>query len=102
MSGGDLTPGAPLKLRLYVMGDSPGAQRALQARKRLVQECGPAIAIEVVDVLSCPQEAERVGILATPTLSDESTEPPRRLIGDLSELSQVLDFFGFRRKDFVP
>jgi circadian clock protein KaiB len=89
---------APTRLRLYVALDTPGATRALESRSRLVEALNNEIEIEIVDVLSEPLAAEAAGILATPTLSDESVDPPRRLIGDLTELAQVLDFFGFRRR----
>lgn len=86
-------------LRLYVAGDGPGARRALESRLRIMEELAGGIEIQVVDVLAHPEEAERAGILATPTLSDESTTPPRRLIGDISSIAQVLDYFGYRKKD---
>ncbi|MBZ9846296.1 circadian clock protein KaiB [Mesorhizobium sp. CA14] len=86
-------------LRLYVAGDGPGARRALASRLRIVEELAGGIEIQVVDVVADPDEAERAGILATPTLSDESTIPPRRLIGDISNIAQVLDYFGYRKKD---
>lgn len=92
-------PGANGLLRLYVAGDGPGARRALESRLRIVEELAGGIEIQVVDVLAHPEEAERAGILATPTLSDESTTPPRRLIGDISNIAQVLDYFGYRKKD---
>ena len=90
--------GAPL-LRLYVAGDSPGAARALENRRRLVEALGGKLDIEIIDILLRPEEAEIAGVLATPTLSDESVSPPRRLIGDLSDIEQVLEFFGHHRKD---
>ncbi|WP_224619163.1 circadian clock KaiB family protein [Mesorhizobium sp. AD1-1] len=92
-------PGANGLLRLYVAGDAPGARRALENRLRIMEELAGGIEIHVVDVLAHPEEAERAGILATPTLSDESTTPPRRLIGDISNIAQVLDYFGYRKKD---
>lgn len=52
-----------------------------------------AVEIEVVDILTNPAEAERAGVLATPTLADESCNPPRRLIGDISDTAQVLEYF---------
>lgn len=92
-------PGANGLLRLYVAGDAPGARRALENRLRIMEELAGGIEIQIVDVLAHPEEAERAGILATPTLSDESTTPPRRLIGDISNIAQVLDYFGYRKKD---
>jgi len=102
MASSGIGPGGRLRLRLYITGDAPGARRAIQSRNRLIEEFGDDVDIEIVDILSLPEEAERAGILATPTLSDESIDPPRRLIGDISDLSQVLEYFGFRRKDIAP
>ncbi|MBN9079578.1 MAG: hypothetical protein BGN87_11705 [Rhizobiales bacterium 65-79] len=86
-------------LRLYIAGDSPGARRALANRKRLIRALDGAINIEIIDILSTPEAAEKAGILATPTLSDDATDPPRRLIGDISNITEVLSYFGYRRKD---
>ena len=86
-------------LRLYVAGGSPGARRALASRRRLVKALDGAIHIEVIDILARPEMAEKAGILATPTLSDETTDPPRRLIGDISNIAEVLSYFGYPRRD---
>lgn len=90
------------RLRLYVAGDAPGARRALFNRNRLLDALGNKLDIEIIDVLARPEEAERAGILATPTLSDESVSPPRRLVGDIGDMSQVFEFFGFSNKGVSP
>ena len=95
-------PNGHLSLRLYVAGETPGARRALANRRRLIKALDGEIQIEVVDILARPEEAERAGILATPTLSDDSIDPPRRLIGDISNVAEVLAYFGHARKDTVP
>lgn len=89
-------------LRLYVAGESPAARRALANRKRLVKASDGRITIQVVDILRNPEEAEKAGIIATPTLSDDSIDPPRRLIGDISNIAEVLSYFGYPRKDTAP
>jgi len=86
-------------LRLYLAGDAPAARRALEGRKRLIDAALEPIDIEIVDILERPAEAEIAGILATPTLSDETVTPPRRLIGDIGNTVQVLEYFGYRNKD---
>lgn len=60
----------------------------------MVEELDGKIEIEIIDILLHPEEAEKAGILATPTLSDDSATPPRRLIGDISNIALVLDYFG--------
>ncbi len=86
-------------LRLYLAGDAPAARRALEGRRRILDAASEPIDIEIVDILERPAEAEIAGILATPTLSDETVTPPRRLIGDISNTGQVLEYFGYRNKD---
>jgi len=86
-------------LRLYLAGDAPAARRALECRKRIIAAAAEPLDIEIIDILEMPADAETAGILATPTLSDETVTPPRRLIGDISNTSQVLDYFGYRKKD---
>lgn len=97
----DRQPGSgtlPL-LRLYVAGESPGAKRALANRKQLIKALDGGIHIEIIDILAAPEVAEKAGILATPTLSDDTTDPPRRLIGDISNIAEVLAYFGYPRRD---
>jgi len=50
--------------------------------------------IEIIDVLTSPELAEKAGILATPTLSYEHAIRPRRIVGDLSDTKRVLEFLG--------
>lgn len=50
--------------------------------------------IEIIDVLARPELAEQAGILATPTLSYEHADRPRRIVGDLSDTRRVLEFLG--------
>jgi circadian clock protein KaiB len=89
----------PLTLRLYVAGDGPGAWRAIASRDQILKAASGQLDIEIINILDRPAEAERAGILATPTLSDETVTPPRRLVGDISNVSQVLEYFGYRSRD---
>ncbi|MEZ2409281.1 circadian clock KaiB family protein [Bosea sp. RCC_152_1] len=93
---GGTTPGQ-LNLRLYIAGDGPGARRAVESRGRIIDAASGQIFIELIDILDRPADAELAGILATPTLSDETVTPPRRLVGDISNITQVLEYFGYRR-----
>lgn len=99
MSTGHRSSPARYPLRLYIAGGSPAARRALDSRKRLIKASDGGIDIQIVDILVNPEEAEKAGILATPTLSDESIDPPRRLIGDISNITEVLSYFGYPKKD---
>ena len=80
-------------------GGEGGAQRALDSRQRLIEALGGRIDIEIVDILAYPEEAEKAGILAPPTLSDDAIHPPRRLVGDISNIAEVLGYFGYLKKD---
>lgn len=81
-------------LRLYIAGHSAASQRAQDNLEKL-KACLPRGAeVEVVDVLKHPELAERAAILATPTLSYEHADYPRRVIGDLSDAKRVFEFLG--------
>ncbi|PSC06037.1 circadian clock protein KaiB [Alsobacter soli] len=86
-------------LRLYVAGHNAAAQRARENRLRLLAASHAIAEIEVVDVLEQPGLAEAAGILATPTLSDETRHPPRRIVGDLSDHARVLSFLAIRSEE---
>ena len=101
MSDRQPLPGTVPLLRLYIAGESPGARRALANAKRLVSALDGRVHIEVIDILATPEVAETADILATPTLSDDSTDPRRRLIGDISNIAEVLSYFGYSRKDIA-
>lgn len=89
----------PLRLRLYVAGETPSARRALESRRKLIAATAGRLTVEIVDILAQPGEAEAAGILATPTLADESRDPARRMIGDLGDVGRVLDFFGYHKME---
>jgi len=85
-------------LRLYIAGDSAISRRAEQNLNRLRIHFTSDWKIEVVDVVKEPAVADRAGILATPTLSYEHAQRPRRIIGDLSDAGRVLNFLGIDPK----
>lgn len=79
------------KLRLYITGRTPQAQRALTNLRQICEaELKGAYEIEVIDVLEHPGLAENEKILATPTLVKRLPEPVRKIIGDLSDREKVL------------
>ena len=65
----------------------------------MAEQARPRWQIEIVDVVANPEQAERAGILATPTLSFEHPERPRRIIGDISDSKRVLEFLGIERRE---
>jgi circadian clock protein KaiB len=78
-------------LKLYVAGDSAKTRVAIANLQRICEdELAGKYALEVIDVLEHPQEAEDERILATPTLIKRLPPPLRRVIGDLSDTQKVL------------
>jgi circadian clock protein KaiB len=85
-------------LKLYIAGSSPRSQQAIGNLRRICAEELPGSELEVIDVLEQPHLAEGARILATPTLIKELPQPVRRLIGDLSDVGQVLLGLDLQRK----
>ena len=79
------------KLRLYITGKTPKAERAIANLKEICEkELKGLYELSIIDVLENPQLAENEKILATPTLIKDLPPPLRRIIGDLSDREQVL------------
>lgn len=89
----------PVTLRLYIAGDGPAMQAALECRETVLLRFSAQyeIDIAVIDILADPQAAQSAGILAAPTLSDDTRSPPRRLVGDLSVLDRIVEHFDLQR-----
>jgi circadian clock protein KaiB len=84
-------PTGRVVLRLYVNGRSRNAAAALKALDALRRHHLPRGAqVDIVDVADQPDLAERRRLLATPALDRLAPPPARRIIGDLSDLEQVL------------
>jgi circadian clock protein KaiB len=79
------------KLKLYVVGHTPHGERALSNLRRICAErMDNRCTLQVVDVLEEPELASDARIIATPTLVREDPLPSRRVIGDLSDVDQVI------------
>ena len=80
-----------LRLCLYVAGQAPNSLRAIANIKAICEEhYGACHDLEIVDLLTHPQRALMEGIVVTPTLVRLSPLPVQRVIGSLSDTSQVL------------
>lgn len=78
-------------LRLYTVGATPAAQRALFNLRRICEEeLHGAYRLEVIDITAHPVLAEQEQIIAAPTLIKELPEPVARIVGDLSNREKVL------------
>jgi circadian clock protein KaiB len=84
-----------LTLRLYVTRDSPDCAIAAANLRALFPSGGSyPVHIEIVDVEQQSPEAERDGILVTPTLLKVSPEPRCRILGNLKNRDALLHFLG--------
>ena len=80
-----------LQLRLYVAGNAPNSVRAIaNARAICEQHFNGSHDLEIVDLLDHPVRGLSDGIIVTPTLLKLSPLPVQRVIGNLSDTSQVL------------
>ena len=87
----------PLKLTLYVAGQTPKPIAALANLKRMCEEhLKGRYTIEVVDLLKDPQLAQGDQILAIPTLVRKLPSPIKKIIGDLSNTERFLVGFDLK------
>ena len=78
-------------LKLYVTGQTPRSERAIVNLRRICEtELQNQYDLVIIDILERPRLAEEERIIATPTLIKELPQPLRRIIGDLSDSSEVL------------
>jgi circadian clock protein KaiB len=78
-------------LCLYVAGNAPNSLRAVANAKVLCEEhLAARYELEIVDLLKHPRRALADGIIVTPTLLRRWPLPVQRVIGNLSDTSQVL------------
>ena len=86
--------------RLYVAGDAPNSIRALANLYAICREHFPEChRIEVIDVVKEPHRALADAILVTPTTVKLLPQPAQRIIGDLSEESELLLALALPKKD---
>src|SRR5688572_23154384 len=80
-----------LHLRLYVAGQAPNSVRAIANCRAICDEhFASGHELEIVDLLEHPKRAVADGIIVTPTLLKLLPLPVQRVIGSLSDTSQVL------------
>jgi circadian clock protein KaiB len=86
----------PLRLELYVVGESVRSLTAIANLKRILaaNRLEGRYELTIVDVLDQPDVAEAANIVATPTLIRRAPTPVRRMVGDLSPTDVVLSGLG--------
>jgi circadian clock protein KaiB len=88
------------ELKLYVAGQTPKSKAALENLKKICEEhLHGRYRLEVVDLARNPALARTDKILAIPTLVRSLPTPIRRIIGDLSDVEQVLLGLNVRKVD---
>lgn len=84
-------PSHPVKLVLYVAGETPKSLAAIRNLEKIcATQAEGRYAVHVVDLKKQPQLAREHGIVAIPTLVKELPVPIRKIIGDLSDTQKVL------------
>jgi circadian clock protein KaiB len=80
-----------IQLRLYISGDAPNSVRAVANAKALcAAHFKERCELEIVDLIAQPLRALADGIIVTPTLIRLLPLPVQRIVGNLSDTSQVL------------
>ena len=79
-----------IKLRLYVTGQTPSAERAIATLEDVLKDFDGRMQLEIIDVLEDPISALNDDVYATPTVFRISPEPIRRLFGDLSRKETII------------
>lgn len=78
-------------LKLFITGQTPRSEQAIASLRRMCeQELSGRYELHIIDVLENPKIAEDEKIMATPTLIRVLPPPLRRIIGDFSNIDQVL------------
>jgi len=78
-------------LRLYVSGVSPKSVRAITNVKKMCEKrLAGRYDLEVIDVFQKPKLAAGEQIIAVPTLIKKLPRPLQKLIGDMTDVEQVL------------
>lgn len=78
-------------VRLYITGTTIRSAQAIANIRSLWEEYLPGrYELEVVDIYQQPEKAADEQIIAAPTLIKTLPQPPKRLIGDLSNRDTVI------------
>ena len=88
---------AVVVMRLYIADAAPNSVKAIANLEAICKEHLPgAFKLEIIDVLEFPLRALADGILVTPSLAKVSPSPAAKIIGNLSDRSNVLHALGIK------
>ena len=78
-------------LRLFITGQTPRSVIAMENIQRICEEhLKGRYKLDVIDIYQHPELAVSSQVVASPTVVKMSPEPLRRIIGDMSDIDQVL------------
>lgn len=82
-------------LRLYITGSTPRAKAAVVKVKDFCeQHLKRHYQLDVIDIYQQPAYAREEQIIAAPTLVKKMPQPLKRLVGDFSNTSRVMNALG--------
>jgi circadian clock protein KaiB len=82
-------------LRLYITGSTPRAKAAVMKVKDFCeQHLKEHYELDVIDIYQQPAYAREEQIIAAPTLVKKLPQPLKRLVGDFSNTSRVMNALG--------
>lgn len=86
-------PGSRIILKLFISGASPNSVRAINNIQKILEEhLKDRYTLSVIDIYQEKNIAQQEQIIALPLLIRKFPLPERRLIGDMSNTTKVLDY----------
>jgi circadian clock protein KaiB len=84
-------------MRLYIADAAPNSIKAIANLEAICKEhLKDSFKLEIIDVLEFPLRALADGILVTPSLAKISPSPAAKIVGNLSDRSNVLHALGIK------
>jgi len=85
-------------MRLYIADAAPNSVKVIANLEAICKEHLPgAFKLEIVDVLEFPLRALADGVLVTPHLAKLAPSPAAKIVGNLSDRSNVLHALGIKQ-----
>jgi circadian clock protein KaiB len=84
-------------MRLYIAAGAPNSVKAIANLQAICKKhLQDGFKLEIIDVLKFPLRALADGILVTPSLSKIAPSPGTKVVGNLSDRSNVLHALGIK------